>query len=137
MKVGKSDSTVPQQEPSTPPNDVAAKLRDGLGDLQGAARPFGGSAGRSADKPPPVGYIASVALPIEPPAGFEDLPVPEKIAYVQALWDLIADNQNEVPVPAWHKEVLDERLAEIRSGSAASRPWAEVRADLRARLRKL
>lgn len=90
-----------------------------------------------AGKPRPVEYATCVASPIEPPAGFEELPVAEKIAYVQALWDLIAGDPNDVPVPAWHKEVLKERLAEVRSGSTASRPWAEVRADLRARLRNL
>jgi hypothetical protein len=75
--------------------------------------------------------------PIAPPPGFEDLPVEEKIAYVQALWDLIVDHPDDVPVPEWHTAVINERLAEARSSTATVRSWAEARADLHARLRSV
>ena len=72
---------------------------------------------------------------IEAPPGFEELGVEEKIAYVQALWDLIASRPEEVPIPEWHRAVIAERLAEARSDSAEVRPWSEVRAELHGRLR--
>lgn len=75
-----------------------------------------------------------MAAPIDPPPGFEDLPIEEKIAYVQALWDLIAEEPGAVPVPDWHRAVIAERLAEARSSSASVRPWSEVRAEIRAKL---
>jgi putative addiction module component (TIGR02574 family) len=69
------------------------------------------------------------ALPLPPP-GFDELTVDEQIEYVQALWDRIAAKEDRVPVPGWHREILDERLADPEANPKASRPWSEVRADL-------
>lgn len=69
------------------------------------------------------------ALPLPPP-GFDDLNVDEQIEYVQALWDRIAAKEDRVPVPDWHREILDERLADLETNPNASRPWDQVRADL-------
>ena len=49
-----------------------------------------------------------------PPPGFDDLSTDEKVDYVQALWDRIADRPEAVPVPSWHHDVLAERLASYR-----------------------
>jgi hypothetical protein len=35
-----------------------------------------------------------------------------------------------VPVPDWHREILDERLADLEANPDAGRPWEEVNADL-------
>jgi putative addiction module component (TIGR02574 family) len=69
------------------------------------------------------------ASPIPPP-GFDDLNVDEQIEYVQALWDRIAAKEDAVPVPDWHREIFDERLANLDADPDASRPWDEVKADL-------
>ena len=45
-----------------------------------------------------------------PPPGFDDLTVDERIDYVGALWDRIAADPESVPVPEWHREILEERL---------------------------
>lgn len=68
-------------------------------------------------------------LPIPPP-GFDELPVEEKVQYVEALWDLIAAAPDEVSVPDWHRQLLRERLAEYRSNPTAGRPWGAVRDEL-------
>lgn len=71
---------------------------------------------------------------ITTPPGFDDLPVEEKIAYVQALWDLIASEADALPVPGWQQALIDQRLAEARSDAAAVRSWPDVQAELRSRL---
>lgn len=68
-------------------------------------------------------------LPIPPP-GFDDLEVSDQIEYVQALWDRIGANEDAIPVPGWHREILDERLADLEANPDAGRPWADVKADL-------
>lgn len=68
-------------------------------------------------------------LPIPPP-GFDELPVEEKVHYVEALWDRIAAAPEEVSVPDWHRQLLSERLAEYQSDAKAGRPWREVRDEL-------
>ncbi len=71
-----------------------------------------------------------------PPAGFEDLSVEEQIDYVQALWERIAANDTDVPVPEWHRDILDERLAEFRKDPDSGRAWQDVKADLDRRRRQ-
>ena len=76
-----------------------------------------------------------MAASIQAPPGFEDLPPEEKIAYVQALWDMIVEKPEGVPVPEWHRAVIEQRLTEARSDNAEVRSWDDVRSELRARLR--
>ena len=66
-----------------------------------------------------------------PPPGFDELTVDEKLDYVQSLWDQIAARPDRVPVPDWHLELIEERL---NSGPRNGRPWNEVRDELRGRL---
>ena len=40
------------------------------------------------------------------------LPVEERLALVEQLWDSIAADASQVPVPDWHKAELDRRLAD-------------------------
>ena len=68
-------------------------------------------------------------LPLPPP-GFDELKIDEQIEYVQALWDRIAAKEDLVAVPNWHREILDERLADLQANPDAGRPWEEVKADL-------
>lgn len=65
-----------------------------------------------------------------PPPGFRNLSVPGKIHYVQALWDDIAEDADKVPVPAWHKHILDDRLAKSAAGGPRGKSWARARRDI-------
>ena len=76
-----------------------------------------------------IGRTTGNALPLPPP-GFDDLKIDEQIEYVQALWDRIAAKEDLVPVPNWHREILDERLADLQANPDAARSWEEVKADL-------
>jgi putative addiction module component (TIGR02574 family) len=69
-----------------------------------------------------------VAVP-NPPEGFDELPVEDQILYVESLWNRIAADPRRVPVPSWHKEVLEERLAD----AVASQPWNDLRDAVRAK----
>ena len=67
---------------------------------------------------------------IPPPPGFDDLPIDERIDYVGALWDRIAADPNQVPVPDWHRAILAERLADSEANGDETLDWAEVRSEL-------
>jgi putative addiction module component (TIGR02574 family) len=73
-------------------------------------------------------------LPMPPP-GFDDLPVEEKIDYVQALWDRIAANTDEVPLHEWQRQILEDRLAAHRATPQEARTWQEVLDGLERRLK--
>ncbi len=70
-----------------------------------------------------------------PPAGFDELQVEEKIDYVQSLWERILATPQQVPVPNWHLRVLDERLAAYRTEPEQGKTWEQVREEVRGRLR--
>ena len=66
-----------------------------------------------------------------PPPGFDDLSVDERLDYVQSLWDRIAAKPKEIQVPDWHREVLNERLAVYQTNPEEGRSWEEVRDELK------
>ncbi|MBL8199285.1 MAG: addiction module protein [Chromatiales bacterium] len=70
------------------------------------------------------------------PREFDAAPKEQRIAFVQELWDRIAASPECVPVPAEHRRILDQRLAEFRADPQAGRPWTEVREQLLARIRR-
>ena len=66
-----------------------------------------------------------------PPPGFDDLSVDEKIDYLQSLWDRIAATPETVPVPDWHREIIDERLKDLEANPNAGENWEVVQERLR------
>jgi putative addiction module component (TIGR02574 family) len=73
--------------------------------------------------------------PIAAPPGFDDLPIEEKLDYLQALWTRIVSKPERISVPDWHRQILTERLAAYRAGKGSSRPWGEFREEMRPLLR--
>ena len=53
----------------------------------------------------------------------------ERIELAFDLWDSLAPEN--VPVPAWHLEIVRERLAEYERDPENTVPWEEVKASLR------
>lgn len=73
-----------------------------------------------------------------PPPGFDDLSPGEQLEYLAALWSRMLAKQEALPMPAWHRNEVSERLAEYRSGKAGKgRDWTEVRKELKARLAQI
>lgn len=70
------------------------------------------------------------AVPLPPP-GFDDLSVDEKIDYLQSLWDRIAASPGSIPVPDWHREIIDERLKDLEANPDAGDTWEAVQERLR------
>ena len=65
-----------------------------------------------------------------PPAGFEGLTPDEKVQYVQDLWDYVVANASKVPVPDWHRRILNERLTEYHAAPHEGKAWPQVRDQL-------
>jgi len=58
--------------------------------------------------------------------GFNHLPKAEQVRYLQALWDQISANPEEVPVPESHLKLAEERLRRYRENPATAKPAFEV-----------
>jgi putative addiction module component (TIGR02574 family) len=59
------------------------------------------------------------------------LTVEQRIELIGELWDSIPDSVEALPVPDWHREELEHRLAKADAEPDAAIPWAEVKRRLR------
>jgi putative addiction module component (TIGR02574 family) len=55
----------------------------------------------------------------------KQLSVAERLDLISVLWDSIPEDQ--VPIPDWHREELERRLAAADRDPDAAIPWEEVR----------
>ncbi len=61
----------------------------------------------------------------EPP-GFAELSKGEQVRYLQALWDRIAEQPQDIPVPESHLALAEERLADYQRDPTSTRSAYEV-----------
>lgn len=71
------------------------------------------------------------------PPEFDAAPKDQRIAFVQQLWDRIAQDPENVPLPESHKRILEERLSAYRASPQTGRAWSEARDQLLAKLAAL
>ena len=64
-------------------------------------------------------------------ADIEKMTIPQRMEAIDRLWTSIIDSGGDVPSPAWHEEVLNERMARFKSGKAKLYTLEEVRKKLR------
>lgn len=69
------------------------------------------------------------------PPEFDTVTSDERIAFVQELWNRIAQDAERVPVPNEHKQILEERLNAYADNPEPGEPWSKVRDKLLAKLR--
>lgn len=51
----------------------------------------------------------------------------DKLLLVEALWDSIASDPEEVDVPDHHKSILEQRLKTLEEDKKSASSWKEVR----------
>ena len=61
------------------------------------------------------------------PPEIRDLPVPERVALVEQIWDSIAEDKTEFQLTDAQKAELDRRLARRDSSNTAGSDWADVK----------
>ena len=54
---------------------------------------------------------------------FKQMTLAEKLGLMEALWDQLCCREEEVPVPDWHKQTLDDRERQIAEGKAKFVDW--------------
>ena len=52
----------------------------------------------------------------------DQMTLEEKLRAMEALWDDLC-RKDAVPVPQWHKDILDERERQIEAGKAEFIDW--------------
>jgi len=59
------------------------------------------------------------------------LTVEQRLELIGELWDSIPDSLSELPIPEWHQEELERRLAAADADPDAAIPWEELKRRLR------
>mgnify|MGYP006266414529 CR=1 FL=1 len=59
----------------------------------------------------------SISLPLK------EMTIEEKLEIMEAIWDDLSQHADEMPPPAWHGELLEEREAAIVRGDETFEDW--------------
>ena len=59
------------------------------------------------------------------------LSVEQRLQLIGELWDSIPDSTESLPIPEWHREELEKRLAAADANPEAAIPWEDVKRRLR------
>ena len=61
----------------------------------------------------------------------DHLGLSEKLLLVEDIWDKIASNNADIPMPQWQKLELDKRYQEYQEGKLELHDWKYVHQELR------
>lgn len=60
----------------------------------------------------------------------ERLSVPERVQFVEDLWDSIARSNAEVPIPQWQKDELSRRKRNYLLNPNSGLTWDQVKQEI-------
>lgn len=61
----------------------------------------------------------------------QQLPLHDKLMVMEAIWNDLARREDQVEVPEWHKDILDEREGLLREGKARFIEWEEAKREIK------
>lgn len=61
----------------------------------------------------------------------QQMPLHEKLFVMETLWEDISRDEQNLEMPQWHKDILDERQALITEGKAEFIDWEEAEKQIR------
>ena len=63
------------------------------------------------------------------------LPMQEKLALLEAVWAEISPEADELEIPQWHKDLLDERRDAYERGEIRVIDWEDAKKEIEASIR--
>ena len=61
--------------------------------------------------------------------------VEEKLRTLEVLWNDLCSNEDNIPIPQWHQDLLDERTRLADEGKAKFSPWEMAKKRISAQAR--
>ncbi|MFT4589629.1 MAG: putative addiction module component (TIGR02574 family) [Candidatus Binatia bacterium] len=58
------------------------------------------------------------------------LPLRDKLQMIETLWDDIARREDELEMPQWQRDLLDERERLVESGKAEFLDWEDAKQQI-------
>jgi putative addiction module component (TIGR02574 family) len=62
------------------------------------------------------------------------LPLSEKLELLEAIWSELSSDPDNIVVPDWHKEILDERQHGVEQGSMNAIDWELAKQQINRRV---
>lgn len=59
----------------------------------------------------------------------------EKLQTMEFLWDELRENPDNVALPAWHQDILDQRENLTDEGSLHYTDWSQAKKDIEKRVK--
>jgi hypothetical protein len=69
-----------------------------------------------------------MAIPVLP---LNEMSVEEKLETMEAIWENLSANPDQIESPAWHEEELRVREARVASGEAKFVDWEKAKEEIR------
>ena len=70
-----------------------------------------------------------IALPLD------KMTVADKFRTLEDIWDSLKRTPADIPVPAWHADVLKAREMRVREGASVYGDWVDAKRRIRERIR--
>ncbi len=70
-----------------------------------------------------------ISLPLD------KMTIAEKFRTLEDIWDSLKRTPKDVPVPAWHADVLKARAVRVREGTSTYGDWTDAKRRIRERTR--
>ncbi len=67
----------------------------------------------------------SIVLPLD------KMTIPDKLRAMEQIWDDLQRASDDVPSPAWHRDVLAARELRVREGVSHYGDWTEAKRRIR------
>lgn len=64
------------------------------------------------------------------PFELNEMTVEEKLQMMEALWDDLTRNTDDLEPPAWHGEVLEGRETALEGGDEKFEDWQQARTEI-------
>lgn len=64
----------------------------------------------------------------------KEMTLQEKLDAMESLWEDLVRTPEAIESPAWHKEILDERLRKLKEGKTQFIDWETAKEALRKKL---
>jgi putative addiction module component (TIGR02574 family) len=64
-------------------------------------------------------------------ADIRQMPLPDRLALLEALWTDLSSEPEQVEIPQWHKDILDERLQATERGDVEIIDWEMAKEQIR------
>lgn len=64
----------------------------------------------------------------------DQMTVAEKLAVIDTVWNDLLKSKADIPVPEWHKRILDERRQAYLRGESGYTDWDVAKEEIRKRV---